>query len=128
MIEHAERLCDSVCILARGEAVVDGTVADVRREHGGRYLALAFDKWKQEDIDELQRLPHVKEVRVHGNHGEVSIDESADISVLLDYFAQKKLPLRRFEVVDPSLEQIFIEKVGIDPEELAAEESEVESV
>lgn len=128
MIEHAERLCDSVCILARGESVVDGTVADVRRDHGGRYLALAFDKWRQEDINELQRLPHVREVRVHGNHGEVSINESADISALLEYFVKKKLPLRRFEVVDPSLEQIFIEKVGIDPAELAADESGGESV
>src|SRR5574341_503344 len=34
IMEHAEKLCDSVCIIARGEKVVDGPVAEVKREPG----------------------------------------------------------------------------------------------
>ena len=35
IIENAESMCDSVCIIARGEKLLDGTVADVRTRYGG---------------------------------------------------------------------------------------------
>ncbi len=35
IIENAESMCDSVCIIARGEKILDGTVADVRTTYGG---------------------------------------------------------------------------------------------
>src|SRR5438270_6122056 len=40
---NAERLCDSVCIIARGEKVLDGVVTEVRKAHSGRMVALAVD-------------------------------------------------------------------------------------
>src|SRR6476661_4654305 len=43
LMENAERLCDSVCIIARGEKVLDGAVNDVKEEHGKRNIALALD-------------------------------------------------------------------------------------
>ena len=41
LMDNAERLCDSVCIIARGEKVLDGTVAGVKAEHGGNNVALS---------------------------------------------------------------------------------------
>lgn len=35
IIENAEKMCDAVCIIARGEKVLDGTVADVKARYGG---------------------------------------------------------------------------------------------
>src|SRR5215212_8095468 len=43
LMDNAERLCDAVCIIARGEKVLDGGVADVKTAHGGRHVALALD-------------------------------------------------------------------------------------
>src|SRR5437773_8023465 len=43
LMDNAERLCDSVCIIARGEKVLDGTVTDVKEEHGQRNIALALE-------------------------------------------------------------------------------------
>src|SRR5256885_9171575 len=43
IMEHAEQICDHVCIIARGQKRVDGTLAEVKREHGGRHLSVAFD-------------------------------------------------------------------------------------
>src|SRR3954464_3037151 len=43
LMDNAERLCDSVCIIARGEKVLDGAVADVKSAHGGRTVALGID-------------------------------------------------------------------------------------
>ena len=43
LMDNAERLCDSVCIIARGEKVLDGAVTDVKEEHGQRNIALALE-------------------------------------------------------------------------------------
>src|SRR5688572_11434380 len=43
LMENAERLCDSVCIIARGEKVLDGTVSGVKAAHGGKHVALALN-------------------------------------------------------------------------------------
>src|SRR3954465_12348677 len=43
LMDNAERLCDSVCIIARGEKVLDGAVADVKKVHAGRVIALSVD-------------------------------------------------------------------------------------
>jgi ABC-2 type transport system ATP-binding protein len=43
LMDNAERLCDSVCIIAGGRKVLDGTVAAVKAEHAGRTVALAVE-------------------------------------------------------------------------------------
>src|SRR6266700_537941 len=43
IMEQAEKVCDHVCIIARGKKLVDGTLADIKRTHGGRHVAIAFD-------------------------------------------------------------------------------------
>src|SRR6185295_8989307 len=43
LMDNAERLCDSVCIIARGEKVLDGTVSAVKAAHGGTHIALALN-------------------------------------------------------------------------------------
>jgi ABC-2 type transport system ATP-binding protein len=43
IMEQAERLCDSVCIVARGEKLVDGPVAEIKRAHGGDHVMLGAD-------------------------------------------------------------------------------------
>src|SRR5947207_5634568 len=43
LMDNAERLCDSVCIIAHGQKVLDGGVAEVRKAHSGRMVALAVD-------------------------------------------------------------------------------------
>src|SRR3954463_10083737 len=50
MMDNAERLCDSVCIIARGQKVLDGGVAEVRTAHSGRMVALAVAGDARESI------------------------------------------------------------------------------
>src|SRR5438045_50658 len=42
LMDNAERICDSVCIIARGEKVLDGTITSVKEVHGTRTVALAL--------------------------------------------------------------------------------------
>ena len=44
IMEQAEKLCDSVCIIARGSKVVDGPLAEIKRQHGGSHLVVAAER------------------------------------------------------------------------------------
>ena len=47
IMDNAEKMCDSVCIIARGEKVLDGTVAGVKQAAGARNIALALGgRWR----------------------------------------------------------------------------------
>src|SRR5690242_1202173 len=43
IMEHAEQLCDRLCIIARGKKLIDGTLTEVKQQRGGRNLLIAFD-------------------------------------------------------------------------------------
>src|SRR5690606_28453102 len=42
LMDNAERLCDHVCIIARGDKVVDGPISEVRASHGPGHVALGL--------------------------------------------------------------------------------------
>jgi ABC-2 type transport system ATP-binding protein len=120
IIEHAERICDHVCIIAKGAKVADGTLSQVKTEHGGEYVAIAFDKWSAEAVGHVQKSSAVREVRENGTLLEVSLNEGADAQTLLQQLVAADVRLKRFECTEPSLEQIFLDKVG-GPEDLLTE-------
>ena len=112
IIEHAERICDHVCIIGRGVKVADGTIPDVKREHGTEYIALRLEEWSADAVATVQRMSEVASVREHGTELEVALRDSADPQALLHQLVRAGVRLRRFEVAEPTLEQIFIERVG----------------
>ena len=112
IIEHAERICDHVAIMARGTKVADGTVAGVKGEHGEEYIAIRLAEWSADAVERVRRSRGVQQVREHGTELEVALRDGADPQQLLHELVSAGVRLRRFEVTEPSLEQIFIERVG----------------
>jgi ABC-2 type transport system ATP-binding protein len=113
MIEHAERLCDHVCILARGRKVVDGEVARVKREHRGTFVALTVDGGDPSAAASiLRRSPHVVGIAEEGRDLELALAATADPQAVLADLVAAGVRLRRWQVVEPSLRQIFLERAG----------------
>jgi ABC-2 type transport system ATP-binding protein len=112
MIDQAERICDHVCILSRGRKVVDGPVVEVKRRHAGSYVAVGLEQWTPEAVTVLRGSPLVSQVREEGHTAQVRLRASADPQELLRFVVDAGLRIRRFEQVEPSLEQIFLERVG----------------
>lgn len=112
IMEQAEKMCDRIVIIARGEKVVDGTVAQVKADFGGRYVALGFthDQAKAQRVLADRRL--VEKVDDYGATAELRMAEGADPETLLHTLVREGVGLRRFEIVEPSLQSIFIAKVG----------------
>jgi ABC-2 type transport system ATP-binding protein len=113
-MDTVERLCDRVALINRGAKVLDGSVAEVKAGHGKNTVALAFDG----DGSFLESLPGVAKVTDFGQYVEVRLHEGADAQPLL-VEAAARLRVRRFEIVEPSLHDIFVETVTRDGKEAA---------
>jgi ABC-2 type transport system ATP-binding protein len=113
LMDNAERLCDSVCIIAQGVKVLDGTVAGVKHEHGGNNVALALADGGAELVGRvLSDHKMVERVDDSNRFFEIALQKGADPQVLLRRLVEAGARVQRFEMVQPSLHQIFLEKVG----------------
>jgi ABC-2 type transport system ATP-binding protein len=113
VMDNAERMCDSVCIIAQGDKVLDGSMTDVRRQHGGRNVALGIGGDATDGVSAIlhdQRL--VRTVDDNNRFFELELAPQADAQVLLRKLIDAGAKIERFELVQPSLHQIFIQRVG----------------
>ena len=113
LMDNAERLCDSVCIIAHGDKVLDGTVAEVKAAHAGKVVALAVASESRDAIATiLADRSLVARVDDQNRFYEINLATGADAQLLLRRVVDTGAVIQRFEMVQPSLHQIFLEKVG----------------
>ncbi len=112
IMEQAEKLCSSVCIIARGEKVVDGLLSDVKRQHGGRHVIVAVDGDLHAIDRVLQDRALVKTADSYGQYAEVEMTEQGDPQRLLQGILQAGARVTRFEIAEPTLHKVFIDLVG----------------
>jgi len=122
IMEQAEKMCDRVVIISRGRKVVDGTMAEVKREGGRRHVALTFHRDGARAARVLDDRSLVASAADNGASAEVELAAGADPDRLLQALMESGAGISRFEVVEPSLESIFIAKVGRDAAVAAAVE------
>lgn len=106
-MEHVEELCEQLCILQRGKAIVQGGLKEIKRSFGKKNVIVHADF----DLSFLTNYPGVtkyKEV-TEGIHLQIANEENAKL-ILEDTVKQGFV--RKFELAEPSLQDIFIEKVG----------------
>ena len=106
IMEQVERLCQAICLLNRGRVVAEGTLSEVKRRYGLNSVVLEFAG----DGDFLRTLPAVEKVDLHGNYAEMRMKEGANPRSILEA-AMQRVEVRRFEVVEPTLNSIFIDLV-----------------
>lgn len=109
MMGEAEKTVDDIVLIHLGRAVLAGGLDEVRAAHGTDTVHLAFEG----DGSFLPTLPGVARARLDTNAAELELHPGAGTQELLAT-AMGRLRILRFEVAAPSLEQIFIEKVGGD--------------
>jgi ABC-2 type transport system ATP-binding protein len=114
-MDTVEKLCERVALINRGEKVLDGSVSEVKARHGKNTVVLAYDG----DGAFLGSLPGVAKVTDFGQYVEVRLLDGTDPQPLLRE-AVARLRLRRFEIVEPSLHDIFVETVKGHGKEAAA--------
>ncbi len=112
IMDNAERMCDSVCIIAHGDKVLDGSVAEVRAAHSGRTVALSVSEGRDAIDAVLNDRSLVAKVDDQNRYHEIELVPGGDPQELLRRVVNTGASVQRFELVQPSLHQIFLEKVG----------------
>jgi len=105
-MDTVEKLCDRVALINKGEKVLDGSVGEVKARHGQNTLVLAFEG----DGAFLASLPGVARLSDFGQYVEIRLSDGADPQSILRE-ATRQLTVRRFEIVVPSLHDVFVETV-----------------
>jgi len=107
VMDSAEKLCREIALINHGQAVLKGTIGEIKKKFGTNTVALEFDG----DGSFLGGLPGVEKVHHGGQTAEVRLAQGADTQALLRA-AMQKLVIRHFSVVTPTLHSIFIQQVG----------------
>lgn len=113
VMEQAEKLCDHICMINRGHKVLDGTLTDIKRQFGRNSIQIDMEG----DGAFIRQLAGVKGVSEFNNYIELQLKDDADPNVLLKEIAQI-VSIKRFEIMEPSLYEIFIDVAKVDPSEL----------
>jgi ABC-2 type transport system ATP-binding protein len=121
IMEQAEKLCDSVCIIARGEKVLDGTLSEVKRTRAGRNVVVAVERGVASLDGVLRDRSLVAKADNYGQYAEVELAEGADAQRLLQTVLGTGARVVRFEITEPSLNKIFIDAVGPEGAKAATE-------
>ena len=106
VMEQAEMICDYIFLIDKGRKVLDGTLRQVRQS-AEQAIVIDYDG----DGGVLRRLPGVVRVSDAGKTAELFLDEGADPQALLKLLVGR-LDIRRFDMREPSLHEVFIRAVG----------------
>ncbi|HEX7957642.1 MAG TPA: ATP-binding cassette domain-containing protein [Pyrinomonadaceae bacterium] len=107
-MEVAERICDDICLVNRSRGVLAGSLREVKSGFGRNSVALRCAGGD----GVLEDTGLVASVVRHSDHAEALLAPGADAQELLRRLLAAGATVTRFELVEPSLHDIFIEKVG----------------
>jgi ABC-2 type transport system ATP-binding protein len=109
-METVEELCESIAIIDQGRVVVRGTVRDVKRGMGRQVVRLAVDGADGDGW--VDQLTGVSLTRRGEDYLELHVRDGTDPSSILQAAIARGDRVTRFEIADPSLEEVFLQHVG----------------
>ena len=106
-MEQVEKMCDNICLINKGKPVLSGELHEIKKRYGTNSIHLEYEG----DGEFLKRFDFIRRADVYQNYAELELTDISRSSELLASL-NGKLSLRKFEIVEPSLNSIFINVVG----------------
>lgn len=106
-MEVAEKICDDICLLDRSRKIFEGSLRDVKRSFGRNSVALRLVGGESV----LSNRSLVSSLNHHADEIEALLTPGADVQVLLQELIKDGARIEKFEMIEPSLHDIFITKV-----------------
>jgi len=106
IMEQAEKLCDEICLINKGENILSGKLNQIKRNFGKNTVIVEY----QGDGDIFRNSADIAKYNDYGNYVELELREQVDPQSFLKKIIYK-VNIQKFEVMEPSLNQIFIESV-----------------
>jgi len=105
-MDQVEKLCDTICLINNGKAVLAGRVREIKATYERNRVVVEF-----EGSAAFLNSTEIAEAKNYSGHAEIRLKEHGDAQKLL-HEAAAIATIYRFELVEPSLEEIFIQTVG----------------
>jgi len=113
---YVEEFCEHICIIHDGEIVVDGKIRDIKKSYPRNRLAV----WPERDVPDFLRTltqqghwPSIaRAATIVGDSIEITLKDAADKQALMQILAALSSGIDRVQVIEPTLEDIFIEHSG----------------
>jgi ABC-2 type transport system ATP-binding protein len=105
-MEQVEKLCDSICLINNGEAVLSGNLRQIKSRYERNHVIVEF-----EGDSAFLNSEEIAEAKNFSGHAEIKLKPHGNAQKLL-HQAAAAAAIYRFELVEPSLEEIFIQTVG----------------
>ncbi|MGD0036207.1 MAG: ATP-binding cassette domain-containing protein [Bacteroidota bacterium] len=106
-MEQVEKMCDNICLINKGKPVLSGELYEIKKQYGTNSIHLEYEG----DGEFLKSFSFIRRADVYQNYAELELTDISKSSELLANL-NGKLSLRKFEIVEPSLNSIFINVVG----------------
>jgi ABC-2 type transport system ATP-binding protein len=115
VMQHAERLCERILLIAAGRKIFDGTVADAKRAMPRRIYIETDDDiaplWQCQGVIAIGPAKTVGDA-ANGSHWELQIDEKTDAQAVLQMCFARGIRLKAFNQTEPTLHDVFMRMVG----------------
>ncbi len=105
-MDQVEKLCDSICLIDRGRAVLAGKVREIKASYERNRVIIEY-----EGSSDFLKSEEIAEAKNYSGHAEIRLRDHGNAQKLLQE-AAAVATIYRFELVEPSLEEIFIKTVG----------------
>ena len=104
-MEQVEAFCQHVCILKKGEAVVEGQLSDIKKEYGFRNLTIEDTAENEKGLEAI----HVSYEKQQGLLY-IKVQDDAEALKILQQLQEQGVTLRQFKMLEPTLNEIFVER------------------
>ncbi len=104
-MEQVERMCDSICLIDKGRNVLDGEIRAIKQSYGKNTLHIEFT-----GSEAFLSNPSIVNLTRLGNGVEAKLKPGADPQEILKAAVQANVSITRFELLEPSLNEIFIDR------------------
>ena len=105
-MDQVEKLCDTICLIDNGKAVLKGKVREIKVDYERNRVIVEF-----EGSADFLGSEEIAEAKNFSGHAEIKLKPHGDAQKLL-HQAASMATIYRYELVEPSLEEIFIQTVG----------------
>lgn len=106
-MEQIEMICDNICLINKAEKVLEGNLSRIKKDYGKNTVVLDYEG----ETNFIRSLPEIDKIDDYGKFMEIRLKEGTDSQVLLQKLVGK-ITINKYEVREPTLNAIFIEKVG----------------
>lgn len=118
-MEQVEELCEYIVLMNRGGMILDGKVKDIRGTYRENKFNLVYSGKLPENIRTIYQVTQLADGSVN-----IQLQPGDDSNRLLRFLLDAEVQVQSFQEILPSLNDIFIKEVGVDPSVISAEQEE----